>query len=164
MSFPFTVEGYASLIRTLQGKGYEATSFHDANPNERHLILRHDIDMDIGAAEVLAEQERKLGVSAVYFVLVRSEIYNPNSASGRKGLESILNHGHEIGLHFDASLYPGASIEDLDRFCSEEREILELYLGGYETSNVSFHRPIKSLMGLEGRFAGCRHVYEPAFI
>jgi hypothetical protein len=120
--------------------------------------------MDIAAAEVLAEKERELGVSAVYFVLVRSDIYNPNSASGKRGLERIINKGHDIGLHFDASLYPDASIEDLDKFCSEEKEMLELNLGGYKTSVISFHRPTKLLMGLEGKFAKCRHVYEPAFI
>ena len=67
------------MLEYLESCGYTARHFDDAEVGERHVILRHDLDMSIDAALPIAEIERDMGMSATYFVMVRNEFYNPFS-------------------------------------------------------------------------------------
>lgn len=155
----FSTEGYTALVRALLSRGYRVHSFADAEPSARHLILRHDIDMSLEAAVPIAEAEAALGVSAVYFVLVRSELYNPFAPAGAAALARIGALGHEIGLHFDAALYTEATLEEaVVRECA----MLEIFVDR-PIKTISFHRPHAVLLGREGLLAGRRHAYEPRF-
>ncbi len=161
MPSEFTHVGYKALINALLEQGYQAHSYDDANPEERHLILRHDIDISLQAAEDLAEIENGLGVAACYFILLRTEMYNPFSEASGKSLAAIAVQGHDIGLHLDASLY-GNDITALDKATEEECGILEVITGA-PVKYVSFHRPVEALHGLAQTLAGRRHAYEPRF-
>lgn len=155
----FSITAYGDLVRALLGRGYDVRGFADAEPDARHLILRHDIDMSIEAAVPIAEAEAALGVSSAYFVLVRSEIYSPFTPDGAGALARIGSLGHEIGLHFDAALYTEATI---DEAAARECAMLETFIGR-PVRTISFHRPHASLLGREGALAGRRHAYEPRF-
>ena len=157
----FTLAGYRGLLISLLGKGYEVRGFADADPQCRHLVLRHDIDVSIEAALPVAAVEKELALRATYFVLLRGEIYNPFSKAGLDGLMEIAGMGHEIGLHLDAALY-GDDRRALDRAAEAECAALEA-LVGREVRVISFHRPAKSLLGFAGPIAGRRHAYEPRF-
>lgn len=157
----FTRTGYAELLTGLTGQGYESTSFAKADPAARHLILRHDVDMSIDAALVVAQAEARLGVRAHYFVLLRTEMYNPWSEAGRAGLNRLRELGHEVGLHFDASLYPDHDAA-LDAAVAEECAALETIIGAPVTT-VSFHRPVRRLQGYPGTVGGRIHAYQPRF-
>ena len=76
MTEPFTLEGYEALIAAMLARGYVLRSFADAQPDERHLILRHDVDQSLEASVRLARCEAAAGWAAAYFVLLRSEMYN----------------------------------------------------------------------------------------
>ncbi len=104
MAQDFTLDGYAALLRAFFDRGYAAVGYADADPAARHLILRHDLDMSIQAAVRVAEVEASLGVAGHYFVLLRTEMYNPWSEANRSDLRRIADLGHEVGLHLDASL------------------------------------------------------------
>ncbi|MHB1218279.1 MAG: polysaccharide deacetylase family protein [Alphaproteobacteria bacterium] len=155
----FSIAGYAALVRALIARGYMARGFAEAEPTARHLVLRHDIDMSIEAAVPIAEAEAALGVAATYFVLMRSELYNPFAPSGAAALVRIASLGHEIGLHFDAALYPEAALEDA---AARECAMLETFMER-RVRIISFHRPHPSLLGRAGMLAGRRHAYEPRF-
>lgn len=155
----FSTAGYADLVRVLLGRGYAVRSFAEAEPDARHLILRHDIDMSLEAAVPIAEAEAALGARAVYFVLVRSELYNPFAPDGAAALARIASLGHEIGLHFDAALYDEATLEDA---AARECAMLETFTER-QVRTISFHRPHASLLGRAGTLAGRRHAYEPCF-
>lgn len=155
----FSAAGYAALVRALLARGYTVRGFADAEPAARHLILRHDIDMVVEAAVPIAEAEAALGVAATYFVLVRSELYNPFAPSGATALTRIAALGHEIGLHFDAALYSEAALEEA---AARECAILEAFTER-PVRTISFHRPHSSLLGRAGALAGRRHAYEPRF-
>ena len=43
-TFPFTYQGYAGMILSLQQNGYEISDYHNWQYVERPAILRHDID------------------------------------------------------------------------------------------------------------------------
>ncbi len=161
MRSEFSLDGYEALVDGLRDRGYETRGFSDAEPDARHLILRHDIDMSIETAVVLAEREQKIGVRSTYFVLLRSDLYNPFSPRGRTGLERIAELGHALGLHFDAALY-APDRPSLEAACAEECRWLEAFVDR-PVEIVSFHRPARALLGDGARIAGRRHAYEPRF-
>lgn len=157
----FTLDAYRRLLEALRGRGYAARGFADADPGERHVILRHDLDMSIGAALPIAGIERELGVRATYFVLVRTEMYNPFSRRAQALLGEIAGLGHEIGLHLDASPY-GDDLAALDAAAAAECRVLETIIGR-PVAVISFHRPAGALLGLEAEMAGRMHAYQPRF-
>ena len=63
MRADFSLDHYARLVEDLLARGYAVRGFSDADPAQQHLILRHDIDMSIEVAAVLAQRERALGAS-----------------------------------------------------------------------------------------------------
>ena len=161
MADDFTRDGYRALIAGLTARGYRVRGFADAMAGEPHLILRHDVDMSLQAAVALGELEREIGVAAHYFVLLRTEMYNPHSDAGQAAVRRLIALGHRVGLHLDASLY-ATDTEALDRAVGTECAILE-QIAGAAVDMVSFHRPARGLLGHDRRLAGRRHAYEPAF-
>jgi len=161
MKTEFTHKGYRELLRSFIERGYRVRDFEVADPAKRHLIVRHDIDMSLDFAEPIAEIESELGISATYFVLVGSELYNPLSKHSRRSLNKIRSLGHKVGLHFDASCYEG-TLDSLDVAAEVECSVLE-QVTGESIQVISFHRPVSELLGLARALAGRRHAYEPRF-
>lgn len=160
MSADFTLAGYGALLDTLVQRGYEAREYAEADPAKRHLVLRHDLDMSITAAVPVAEIERERGMTATYFVLVRTEMYNPFSRASLHDLRRIAGLGHKVGLHLDASLY--ADRRSLEAGAAAECASLESLLG-MPVSIISFHRPAAELQGDPSPVAGRPHAYQPRF-
>lgn len=162
MSAPsFTSDGYRTLVRDFLHRDYTIVGFEDVVPEQRHLVLRHDLDMSLAAGVEIAERETELGVATDYFILMRSELYNPGSGHGRKALRQLMALGHRVGLHFDPALYEDDDAV-LETGCAEECAALEELLG-VPVRMVSFHRPRPRLRGLTRQFAGRPHAYEPRF-
>ena len=162
MSDGFSLVTYRAIAEALAAGGYEFHTFETFDVRAQHAVMRHDIDMDLDTALPLAELEMELGIPGSYFVLTRSELYSPFSTRGRTALREILAMGHEIGLHFDVSLHPDATSEDLDDLCHEECTALEQATGRSVTM-VSFHRPAPGLIGLDRTIGGRMHAYQPRF-
>jgi hypothetical protein len=158
----FSLESYAALLSELRARGYRDVEFTDADPASPHLVLRHDVDMTLDSAVRMAEVEAGLGMQSEYFVLLRSGLYNPFSESGELGIRRILELGHRLGLHFDASLYPGRDQGDLDRLCVAECAQLESWFG-ISVRMVSFHRPAPAFLGLDRDIGGRGHTYQPRY-
>ena len=161
MSGAFSEHGYRTLLRAFFERGYETVGYEAAEPAAPHLILRHDLDMSLTAAEPIATVEAELGLKAHYFVLLRTEMYNPFSPAARATFEQLRAQGHEIGLHLDASLY-GNDAPALEAAAAWECRALE-DAAGAPVRFVSFHRPAAALLGHARTVAGRRHTYEPRF-
>ena len=157
----FTLASYGALLDALAERGYAVVGFEAAVPAQRHLVLRHDLDLSVEAAVPVAELEAGRGLAASYFVMLRSPLYNAFDAPALAGLERIASLGHEIGLHLDAALY-GEEPAALDIAAARECGALEALLGR-PVGMISFHRPAPSLQGRAGAVAGRRHAYEPRF-
>lgn len=155
----FTVPGYLDLVGRLLALGYQLRSFHDVEPARRHLVLRHDIDQSILSARTLADAESAQGWRSTWFVLVRTEMYNPFSRGAAAHLRAMIAAGHEIGLHLDATHYDDAT---LDAGCAVECRVLEDIVGS-AVRMVSFHRPRPELIGSERSIGGRMHAYMPRF-
>ncbi|MBL27191.1 MAG: hypothetical protein CMM50_06535 [Rhodospirillaceae bacterium] len=155
----FTLEGYRALIAALMDRGYAVVDFADARPEARHLILRHDVDMSLDAALAVAEVEAAMGFSAHYFVLLRSELYNPFAPAAMTAMRRLLSLGHRVGLHFDGAAHGSDAI---DAAVADECALLET-LTGAPVTMVSFHRPAAGLLGHAAALAGRAHAYQPRF-
>ena len=162
MNIPFTFDGYRTLVGSLLTQGYEVRSFVDVEPNMRHLVLRHDVDQSLQSAARLASLESEAGWRASYFVLLRSEMYNPFAPASVAALEGIIEGGHEIGLHLDSALYDGA-FEAIEEGAARECALLESLLGR-PVETISFHRPAPGLVPCDRTLAGRQNSYESRFI
>jgi hypothetical protein len=158
----FSPEAYVELVSGLLGQGYVLRGFADADPDRRHLILRHDVDFCLETAAEMAALEARHGLTATYFVLLRSEFYNVASPAARAALRRIADAGHDLGLHFDAELHGGKGRADLDAAAAEERVLLERFVGR-AIHAVSYHRPGPHGLGGTERIGGCLNAYGPRF-
>lgn len=161
MKSDFTRAAYRDLLLTLLQRGYAGRSFLEAKRERADLVLRHDIDLWPEAALELARVERDLGLSADYFFLMNSRLYNPAAKETRAVFLELLALGHRIGLHFDAALY-NDDLQSLDREAARECRDLEA-LTEMTVSMISFHRPVQSLLGMPNSIAGRAHTYQPKF-
>lgn len=143
----FTYDAYRNLLDLLKRQGYECASYHDWQSCSRPVILRHDIDEDIFRALKFAELEKEADWKSIYFVLLKSDAYNPLSPKHVEMLKCIMEYGHEIGLHFDEMCYPEA-IGDVDvirKKILEEASVLGGIVG-VPVKCVSMHRPSKAIL------------------
>lgn len=151
MSLPliteFSLEGYLALIESIRSQGYQVKRYEDASSSSRHLILRHDVDFDLDQAVRMAELEAKVGACATYFILLRTEMYNALSGEGAKAVLRLAELGHDVGLHFDATLYSPAKAA-LVAAVREEAAVLSGVVR--KAVNVfSFHRPSPDVLNEE---------------
>lgn len=159
--FGFDTAAYRALLRDFRALGYSSVGLREIDPEQRHLFLRHDVDLCLRRAAKIAEVEQQEGFRATYYILVSTRAYNPASAESRSLLGRIAALGHAIGLHFDATAYSGSATE-LEAFAEEECAVLER-LAGVSVDSISFHRPAPALLGWTGSLAGRPHCYERRF-
>jgi hypothetical protein len=136
----FTLSYYEEFLSRL-AEVYRFVTFQEGKTDAAppRLILRHDIDMSLESAIEMSSREKKLGISATYFFMVRCPLYNVFSRSGAEQVKRILETGH-LGLHFDCSIYDDISMENLSRYVLKESALLEAFFDR-PVEAVSFHRP-----------------------
>ena len=156
----FNLRSYRELIASLLDRGYALRDFHGVNPNEPHLVLRHDIDQSICSARAMAEAEAQCGWTSTWFVLIRTEMYNPFSRGAVANLRAMRAAGHEIGLHLDTTHYAGAAATEAG--AAIEARMLEDMLGA-PVRIVSFHRPSPADLDNDAPVAGRIHTYMSSF-
>jgi hypothetical protein len=138
----FTYEWYKEFIIKAKSKGYIFSNYNNYINADKSIILRHDVDMSIEKALIMAELENEMKVQSTYFVLITSNFYNLFNKKTKEKLRKILSYGHQIGLHFDEKQYSLNNHKDLEQKILDEVDIIERYLN---TSVVIYsnHRPSK---------------------
>ncbi len=153
----FTPKAYSDLVGSLVGRGYRVSGYAETVAAAPHLVLRHDVDFDLEEALGMAEVEHREGWRGIYFVLLRSEFYNPFSPHARAALTRLGELGHGIGLHFDAALYnPDPS--ELAAAAERECRILE-DLSAHPVAVFSLHRPAAQLLDRDLEVPGRVNAY-----
>lgn len=160
MNTAFSPQAYRDLLAALLAKGYAVRDFETAQPEQADLVLRHDVDVWPGYALPMAETEAALGLSASYFVLTTSPLYNVAAADCRAALRRLLQLGHRVELHFDPVAYPADT--DCDAAASRECDWLAS-ITGQPVRMLSFHRPSPDLLNNPAPLAGRPHAYQPRF-
>lgn len=153
----FSPTDYIFLTKHFLSQGYRVVAFDAVSPDERHLIVRHDVDFCLQRAADMAKIEAAMEISATYFVLLSSEFYNIFSPHSQKCLHDILACGHRIGLHFDPTAH-----DDPESGIEKDKKALEMVIGEMVTI-MSFHRPHKEWLNSTRRICDLPHTYEPRF-
>ena len=109
----FTLGHYSRLLRTAK-KNYQFKTYEKFNENGSFLIWRHDLDLSLNRAKILAQIEQKLGICSTFFINPRSEFYNLFEKSQKSIISDIIDLGHKIGLHFAALDHQIKNKEDLN--------------------------------------------------
>ncbi len=139
----FTYDWYGDFLDDVKAAGYAFRSFHD-DLTAGDVVLRHDVDLSVDDALTMARLEADRDVTATYFVLLSSALYNPLRGETRDAVREIQSLGHEVALHFSTHEYwpadspPGD--DELQARVAEELAILETVTGD-DRRLVSFHKP-----------------------
>ncbi len=155
MSEFFSYSGIKDFLKRA-GEMYGVYSFRSWKGGNG-IILRHDIDFDLNAANRMADLEKELGITATYFIMTSSERYNACSRSNRDLIRRLARNGFEIGLHFDPQIYDGSPsmAEEVER----EARLLES-ISGSKVESISLHNP--SVRMEFPLFDGYRNAYDPS--
>jgi peptidoglycan/xylan/chitin deacetylase (PgdA/CDA1 family) len=148
----FTYAEYRNLLAEINLLG-RTMRFCDWK-SEKVFLIRHDVDFDITRAFRMAEIEKESNIVATYFILTTSESFNVLTEYNRTLLREISKMGHEIGLHFDPSIYSG----NPEKSVAKEAEILS-YACGDKINSISIHYP--SIHGQYPIFKGYVNTYDP---
>ena len=159
----FTYTAYGDLLRLLKQQQYSFQDYHTYAGVRRCVILRHDIDQSPLAALKMAQLEAEEGVRSTYFLLLRTDFYNPASKAILSAVQQIYALGHEIGLHFDEMAYGGILTpeEAVQKILAEAQmlsAILELPI-----TTVSMHRPSKNTLNADLQIPGIVNSYGKTF-
>ena len=80
-------QNYEDLIKSFQKMGYQTVSADIISPEKPHLLLRHDVDIELKYALEIAKIEKACNVHSTFFVLVTSDFYNALSEGGKIFIE-----------------------------------------------------------------------------
>ncbi|MBV8480177.1 MAG: hypothetical protein JOY72_07715 [Actinobacteria bacterium] len=106
MSCAFDLRHYRELI---EAAGAYTWATFDREPRAGDLFLRHDVDLSLDAALVMARLESELGARATYLLMPESRFYNLGSHDGRDAIAELRHLGHPVGLH---AAYPNMQLDD----------------------------------------------------
>lgn len=158
----FTYEAYCNMINLLQQKSYPIVGYKEGATMDRCAILRHDVDTSLDKAVELAEVETKIGVKSTYFILLTTDLYNAASLRGQQSVRRILELGHEVGLHFDETLYQDLDLNNMAIAVKREAEILS-HMCKFEITTVSMHRPSRKMLDCDFQVPGLINAYGKTF-
>lgn len=157
----YDLEAYRRLLERLQAAEYTFVGF-DGPVGPREVALRHDVDLSVERAAAMAELEASLGVSSTYCFLVTAPVYDLLEPEQRRRVESIVDAGHDVALHFDPHRYwegrPGPA--ELEERVAAECESLER-AAGTDVDVVSVHIPPEWALGTV--IDGFESTYQPRY-
>jgi hypothetical protein len=102
------LDDYRDLLDAIRAGGYLFSSF-DVVPEPGRLYLRHDVDLTLDAALVMARLEAELGIVTTYLLMTESLFYNLASSEGVEAIEELRSLGHRVGLH---AVHPNTVLDD----------------------------------------------------
>ena len=136
----FSSNNYSKIIK-LASKKFKFIKFgENYDVNDKIVLWRHDIDFSPQRALVMAKQEADLGLSATYFVQVGSMYYNILEPEITKIIRQIHLLGHELGIHFDASVCEGNTLSVFEQRIKFETKILNQIIEN-DINVFSLHNP-----------------------
>jgi hypothetical protein len=157
----FTLEAYGAYLQLARGAGYEFCRFEEVQrPPELAIFLRHDIDFTPLRVAPMAEVERRHAATATYCFQPDSRNYEIASDATTSAVRTILELGHVLGLHFDATTI-GSDDEVVRRVAEQARRLEDRFDTAVRT--VSFHMPGRRPVGHLQLSDGLINTYDPRF-
>ena len=149
----FSYKQYSDFLKHLKSKG-KITTLRDWDGG-KSFILRHDVDLDIELAYDLAKIEADHDIFSSFFFLTSGNTYNVLVKKNSDMLKDMSKMGHEVGLHFDPTIY---AENKMNEAVKKESEILS-FAAGCEIKSISLHNP--SIHGTYPMFEGYNNAYDP---
>jgi hypothetical protein len=156
---PFTYSWYREFLSECKRSGTPRPLAEAEAAGAGSILLRHDIDYDLQAAEAIQRLEEEAGVRSSFLFLVSTDFYNVASTTGRRFLTELASRGFDVGLHFDPDVHADVHGDlALDTAFSAERAFLES-ITGRPLRSVSLHNP--SSHHRYPSFDGVVNAYDP---
>lgn len=139
----FSFKDYKAALGAFVDAGYRVSGFESyvADPQERHLILRHDCDNSIEQAVRIARIDAELGCQSAFFLRVHAAGYNLLSHSSLSCIREIEGLGHEVGLHLEGGfdeVFGGS----MDEWADRQRSVFESAVRR-DMTGFSSHEPAR---------------------
>ena len=147
----FRYDQLREFFKAINGLG--ATQRFSDWRGDNVFLMRHDVDFDVKLAHQLANIEQEEGIVSTFFILATSQSYNALCDRNRKLIREMVAMGHEIGLHFDPTLYD----DEMDSALRREAELLS-FAADQEVRSISLHNP--SVHGQYPIFEGFVNAYD----
>ena len=128
----FSMSTYSYILETLSKYQYTFQTYEDfcISPNEKVIVLRHDVDRAPYNGLKMAKIEKSLDIKASYYFRVVSESYD------EKIIEAIIDLGHELGYHYeDLAMTKGNFESAIERF----EKNLEMFRKFYPVRTMCMH-------------------------
>ena len=157
MNCEFSFNHYEEILK-LAKKEYKFSDFLTLpDLKTKRIYLRHDVDISLDRALILAKIENKNNVVSTFLIQISTPFYNPFDEKNVKIIKEIKKLGHYVGLHYNGPV-------DLSDFKLEKNIELQLdMLSSFFQIDkvVSFHQPSKKLFNK--KFKNFISTYEPNF-
>ena len=159
----FSLDTYKYLLQVALNE-YQICSFNKVDEANNFILWRHDIDFSLDAACEISKIDAAAGMQSTFFVNLCADTYNATSPTGKRCMNSILEDGHQIGIHVDLSFHGDTSKEsELEAILERERHQFISVLD-YEPQVFSFHNPSIEIQSFQGSsYAGMVNSYAPMF-
>ena len=138
-------------------------NFLKENKNNKICFLRHDIDFCPENALNIAFLENKHNIVSTYTILVTSKYYNAFTKENRNLFKKIKSLGHEVGLHFDPTVYEIDTEKKLNLYVKHEKNLIEDLIEA-KVEMFSYHQPTNFLLNCNAyKYGGCINSYSSFF-
>lgn len=155
IKFTFSWDGYRQfLLEANELAEFHTVSNFAVGPG---IYLRHDIDLCLESAYHMALLEKELGIASTYYVMATSNTYNILTKRNRSIIEDMAKMGHEIGLHFDHSVYADASKKMNNKLLAESDILYSIIQS--PVRSYSSHNP--SMSGIFEHNSSLVNAYDP---
>lgn len=156
---PFNLETYRQMLESLI-KDRRVIRYSEIDRHHEFVLWRHDCDMSLNRALIIAETDARYGVQSTFFLNPHSEFYNILEKQQLQIIREIISLGHDIGLHLDASYHQyGGDKFRIEESIHKDISILNL-LTEVKIEAFSFHNPSQEILGLDDhKYAGLINCY-----
>lgn len=128
MDMDFTLEKYELLCETISNSSYTTLTFEQyfsqENLPRNIIILRHDVDRNIGNALKLADIEHKHHIFSTYYCRKTERVFKPGY------FQKIASIGHEIGYHYETLDKANGNVDEAIKVFEQElfvfREFIDI--------------------------------------
>ena len=149
MKCGFTYSHFKECINLGKKLGFSFYSMHDylkERPKDNFIVMRHDVDLSLKHALIMAKTEKYLGVKSTYFIR-NTGIYNPFYGKNLEIIRQISKLGHEIGIHCDSGKLTSKDFKSLFLNQKKDFELLihRKIFGAavHKMKNINSHEPNK---------------------
>ena len=143
-NYSFTEENYRDILMQTK-KRYKFVDYVSDLTAKDVVLWRHDVDFTPHRALALAKIEKELDIKSTFFIQISSNFYNLFESEIKDIFYNIFDLGHDIGLHFDSTLYDIQCLDDFTLWLQYEKDILEGFFDK-KVEVFSFHNPTVEIL------------------